>query len=72
MTFGVLAFECDSSAGDLPFHWQPPGFRSFIDTSLMGEEVLGVGVGKWGEEIMIAPADLLKASKARVVNLSER
>ena len=28
-----------------PFHWQPPGFRSFVDTSLMEEPVLGVGGG---------------------------
>ena len=55
-----------------PFHWQPPGFRTFIDASLMGEEVLGVGAGVWGEEIMISPVDLVKASKATVVNLSER
>ncbi len=55
-----------------PFHWQPPGFRTFIDASLMGEEVLGVGAGVWGEEIIIAPADLVKASNAVVVNLSER
>src|SRR6476620_814780 len=26
-----------------PFHWQPDGFRSFIEQSLMSEEVLGVG-----------------------------
>ena len=55
-----------------PFHWQPPGFRTFIDASLMEEEVLGVGAGVWGEEIIIAPTDLVKASKATVVNLSER
>lgn len=55
-----------------PFHWQPTGFRTFIDASLMEEEVLGVGAGVWGEEIMIAPADLVKASKATIVNLSER
>lgn len=55
-----------------PFHWQPPGFRTFIDASLMGEEVLGVGAGVWGEEIILAPADLVKASKATVVNLSEK
>lgn len=55
-----------------PFHWQPDGFRSFIDESLMGEEVLGVGTGSWGEEILIAPEDLVKASRALVVNLTDR
>ena len=55
-----------------PFHWQPPGFRTFVDASLLDEEALGVGAGAWGEEIIIAPADLVKASKATVVNLSER
>ena len=55
-----------------PFHWQPPGFRSFIDASLMDEEVLGVGAGVWGQEIMITPQDLVKASQAVVVNLSQR
>src|SRR5204863_9286365 len=33
-----------------PFHWQPEGFRSFIEASLMEEPVLGVGAGQWGEE----------------------
>ena len=55
-----------------PFHWQPPGFRSFIDALLMDEEILGVGAGVWGQEIMIAPQDLVKASQAVVVNLSQR
>ena len=55
-----------------PFHWQPPGFRSFIDAALMDEEVLGVGAGVWGQEIMISPQDLVKASQAVVVNLSQR
>ena len=55
-----------------PFHWQPPGFKSFIDASLMDEQVLGVGAGVWGQEIMIAPQDLVKASQAVVVNLSQR
>ena len=54
-----------------PFHWQPPGFRSFIDESLLDEEVLGVGAGAWGQEIMITPHDLVKASRAVVVNLSQ-
>jgi Cys-tRNA(Pro)/Cys-tRNA(Cys) deacylase len=54
-----------------PFHWQPPGFRSFIDQSLMNEEVLGVGAGVWGNEIIITPADLVKASAAQIVLLVE-
>ncbi len=55
-----------------PFHWQPPGFRTFIDASLMNEDVLGVGAGAWGHEIMIAPQDLVKAARAVVVNLTVR
>ena len=55
-----------------PFHWQPPGFRSFIDAALMQEEVLGVGAGVWGNEIMMDPQDLAKASLAEIVNLSEK
>lgn len=55
-----------------PFHWQPPEFRSFVDAALMEEEVLGVGAGLWGQEIMIAPEDLVKASGAAVVNLSDK
>ena len=54
-----------------PFHWQPDGFRSFVDAPLMEEEVLGVGAGVWGQEIMIAPPDLVTASRAIVVKLSE-
>jgi Cys-tRNA(Pro)/Cys-tRNA(Cys) deacylase len=53
-----------------PFHWQPEGFRSFIDESLMSEEVLGVGAGQWGEEIIITPANLVIASDAQVVKLT--
>ena len=55
-----------------PFHWQPEGFRSFIDAALMEEEILGVGAGQWGEEIMITPANLVQASRAQVVNLTDR
>ena len=55
-----------------PFHWQPEGFRSFIDAALMEEPVLGVGAGQWGEEIMIEPAHLVRASRAQVVNLTVR
>ena len=55
-----------------PFHWQPAGFRSFVDESLMEGEVLGVGGGVWGEEIMISPVRLVEASGAVVVNLSRK
>jgi len=55
-----------------PFHWQPEGFRSFLEQSMMQEELLGVGAGLWGNEIMIAPADLVKAAQAVVVNLTDR
>ena len=55
-----------------PFSWQPTGFRSFLDTSLMNESVLGVGTGVWGIEILIKPKDLVKASEAQVVNLVDR
>ncbi len=55
-----------------PFHWQPEGFRSFIDASLMQEPILGVGAGQWGEEILITPDNLVRASRAQVVNLTER
>ena len=55
-----------------PFHWQPAGFRSFVDEALMQEDVLGVGGGVWGEEIMITPDRLVEASAAAVVNLSRR
>ncbi len=55
-----------------PFHWQPPGFRSFIEAALVQEEVLGVGAGVWGHEIMIAPQHLVQAAQAVVVNLTNR
>jgi len=59
--------------GSIPaFGWQPFGFRSFIEASLLNEPVLGTGAGKWGEEIMITPENLIKASNAIVVNLTER
>ncbi len=54
-----------------PFHWQPQDFRSFIDQSLMSQHELGVGAGQWGEEIIITPADLVKAARAQVVELVE-
>jgi Cys-tRNA(Pro)/Cys-tRNA(Cys) deacylase len=53
-----------------PFHWQPKGFRSFMDMSLMEEKVLGVGSGLWGLEIFITPDNLVRASRAQVVNLT--
>lgn len=55
-----------------PFHWQPDGFRSFIDESLMREPMLGVGTGQWGEEILITPQHLAQASRAQVVNLTDK
>ena len=59
--------------GSIPaFGWQPSGFRSFLEASLVSEPILGTGAGQWGEEIMITPADLIKASNAIVVNLTDR
>ena len=55
-----------------PFGWQPDGFRTFLEASLMSEPVLGVGTGMWGHEILIAPADLVRASGAQVANLVAR
>ncbi len=55
-----------------PFHWQPDGFRSFLDESLMREPVLGVGAGLWGNEIVITPENLVKATRAIVVNLTDK
>jgi Cys-tRNA(Pro)/Cys-tRNA(Cys) deacylase len=55
-----------------PFHWQPDGFRSFLEQALLAEARLGVGAGQWGQEILIAPADLVRASRASVVNLTDR
>jgi Cys-tRNA(Pro)/Cys-tRNA(Cys) deacylase len=52
-----------------PFHWQPEGFRNFLDESLMAEEQLGVGAGVWGNEIIMTPANLVLATNAIVVNL---
>jgi Cys-tRNA(Pro)/Cys-tRNA(Cys) deacylase len=52
-----------------PFHWQPEGFRSLLDSSLLKETVLGVGAGKWGHEIIMSPENLIKAAKAMVVDL---
>ena len=59
--------------GSIPaFGWQPPGFRSFLETSLMSESILGTGAGVWGEEIMITPESLRRASNAILVNLTDR
>jgi Cys-tRNA(Pro)/Cys-tRNA(Cys) deacylase len=59
--------------GSIPaFGWQPPGFRSFLEASLVKESVLGTGAGVWGEEIMITPENLIRASDAIVVNLTDR
>lgn len=57
--------------GSIPaFGWQPEGFRTFIEATLMDEPMLGTGAGNWGEEIMITPENLVKASGAQVVNLT--
>ena len=55
-----------------PFSWQPEGFRSLLDLALVDESILAVGAGTWGNEIFITPENLLKASLAIVVNLSNR
>ena len=55
-----------------PFSWQPEGFRSFLDTDMMNESVLAVGAGVWGNEIIITPINLVNASQAIVVNLTNR
>ena len=55
-----------------PFSWQPAGFRTFLDVSLLDEAVLGVGTGVWGHEILITPPDLVRASDAILVNLTDR
>jgi Cys-tRNA(Pro)/Cys-tRNA(Cys) deacylase len=59
--------------GSIPaFGWQPPGFRSFLEASLVDEPILGTGAGQWGEEIMITPQNLIEASNAIVVNLTNK
>ena len=59
--------------GSIPaFGWQTAEFRSFLEASLLNEPILGTGAGQWGEEIMITPENLVKASNAFVVNLTER
>ncbi len=59
--------------GSIPaFGWQPSGFRSFLEASLLDQPILGTGAGQWGEEIMITPQNLVKACNAIVVNLTDR
>lgn len=59
--------------GSIPaFGWQPEWFRTFLEATLMDEPILGTGGGQWGEEIMITPENLIKASNAEVVNLTVR
>src|SRR5688500_9802314 len=59
--------------GSIPaFGWQPAGFRTFLEAGLVEEPILGTGAGQWGEEIMITPENLIKASNARVANLTDR
>ncbi len=53
-----------------PFHWQPAGFRSFLEATLLEEQELGVGAGVWGQEIIIAPQQVVRAASAQVVNLT--
>jgi len=55
-----------------PFSWQPAGFRSFLEADMMNEAVLAVGAGVWGNEIIISPTNLVIASQAMVVNLTNR
>lgn len=54
-----------------PFGWQPDGFRSFLERSLLAEPILGVGAGEWGNEVIITPENLVRATNAIVVNLVE-
>jgi len=59
--------------GSIPaFSWQTDGFRTFLEASLTDEPILGTGAGQWGEEIMITPENLIQASNAIVVNLTDR
>lgn len=55
-----------------PFSWQSDDFRSFLDLDMMNETILAVGAGEWGNEILLTPANLVSASRALVVNLSNR
>jgi len=55
-----------------PFSWQPDGFRTILEESLLDQEKLGVGTGQWGQEIIISPRDLIQACGAVIVNLTDR
>jgi Cys-tRNA(Pro)/Cys-tRNA(Cys) deacylase len=55
-----------------PFCWQPKGFRSYLEASLLNETMLAVGAGQWGQEIFITPKDLMIASNAILVNLMNK
>lgn len=69
----VVKETTEYTIGSIPaFGWQPPGFRTFLEATLMSEPILGTGAGQWGEEIMITPQDLVRASHAVVVNLTDR
>ena len=65
----VTAYEIGSIP---PFHWQPAGFRSFLEATLLEEQELGVGAGVWGQEIIITPEQVLRAATAQVVNLTDQ
>ncbi|MBD3280732.1 asparagine--tRNA ligase [Candidatus Dojkabacteria bacterium] len=52
-----------------PFSWQGKDTVTLIETSLMNEKELGVGTGTWGQEIIISPENLVKASQAEIYNL---
>jgi len=72
-SFAVVKETTGYEVGSIPpFHWQPEGFRSFLDAALMKEETLGVGAGQWGEEIMITPENLMRACMGTAANLTER
>ena len=55
-----------------PFSWQPAGFRTLIEATLLSESVLAVGAGQWGIEILLSPADLLRATQGVPVDLATR
>ncbi|NJD57936.1 MAG: deacylase [Anaerolineales bacterium] len=55
-----------------PFSWQPEGFRSFLDLDMLNQPILAVGAGVWGNEILITPGNLVRASQAIVINLTDR
>jgi Cys-tRNA(Pro)/Cys-tRNA(Cys) deacylase len=54
-----------------PFSWQPTGFRSFVDVALLEYEVVGVGAGIRGHEIIMKFDHLVEACDAIVVNLTD-